>query len=235
MSIRLLKHPSIGDRYRIVRRGGELIILRAHAKQIILMDRKRVYYVEKGLVFLWEVQLDGKQALADILKQGMAAEIAGLHDASYEARVQTSTRLHIYDWEQIPDNSNDMLDILIKLREHSLRTQQLALICRQKYVSDRIHMLLSFLNNEFGVLFTEEQRIIPFALTHEDLAGAVNSSRATVTRVIHEMELSGMISHIQKGKARLIVLHSVFGSSISKLRKLAIFPSLSSTSKEQRG
>lgn len=182
------------------------MLLHARRNQIILMEQQKVYEVEKGLVFVWEVQADGKQSLTDILQQGMVAECPVTAGTVYELRVQASARIRLHSWPPLPQHPEQMMRLLLKLRTHSSRSLQLAVLLRQKYIRERLELFMAFLNQHFSVPFQENRRLVPFVLTHEDMASAVNSTRSTITRMMNALEREGQISHAQQAKKRLLVL-----------------------------
>ncbi|WP_178076019.1 Crp/Fnr family transcriptional regulator [Paenibacillus oralis] len=193
------------------------MLLHARFNQIILMEQHKVYEIEKGLAFIWSVRSDGKQSLTDILHHGMAAEFPDTPDTVYEVRAQTASRIRIHALEPASLSPEQMVQLLTKLRAHSWRSLQLAMICRQKYISERLNLFMAFLNQQFGVEFRKTQRLIPFVLTHENIANAINSTRSTVTRMMNELEQKGQISHVQLGKNRLIVFPSAPSSEVGRL------------------
>jgi|GEM_PF-6254160 len=193
------------------------MLLHARFNQIILMEQHKVYEVEKGLAFIWSVRSDGKQSLTDILHHGMAAEFLETPDTIYEVRAQTASLIRVHALEPASLSPEQMVQLLTKLRAHSWRALQLAMICRQKYIRERLDMFMTFLNQQFGVEFKTTQRLIPFVLTHENIANAINSTRSTVTRMINELEQKGQISHVQRGKNRLFVFPSSLSSEAVRL------------------
>lgn len=200
------------------------MLLHARFNQIILMEQHKVYEIEKGLVFIWGVRSDGKQSLTDILHHGMAAEFPDTPDTVYEVRAQTASRIRVHALEPASQPPEQMVQLLTKLRAHSWRSVQLAMICRQKYIRERLDMFMAFLNRHFGVEFKNTQRLIPFALTHEHIANAINSTRSTVTRMMNELEQEGQISHVQFGKNRLIVFPNAFSSDIRQVGSIRPSP-----------
>ncbi|MEK3734354.1 Crp/Fnr family transcriptional regulator [Paenibacillus sp. FSL M8-0334] len=193
------------------------MLLQARFNQIILMEQHKVYEIEKGLAFIWSVRSDGQQSLTDILHHGMAAEFPDTPDTIYEFRTQAASRIRVHPLEPASLPPEQLVHLLTKLRAHSWRSLQLATICRQKYIRERLDMFLSFLNQQFGVQFKNTQRLVPFVLTHEHIANAINSTRSTVTRMMNELEQEGQISHVQLGKNRLIVFPSAQSSEVGRL------------------
>jgi CRP-like cAMP-binding protein len=175
--------------------------------EIILADHGTVYYVGKGLAKLWEVHPDGRQLLIDIIQPDTAFEVvdSGL-SAWYELRTVQLTELHTMRWSELKNEPMLAYEVLRKLREIAVRRQELAAIMRQKFVDSRLAAYLKFLLKWFGTPAAEGTGLIPIQLTHEHLACAIDSTRATVTRLLRDYEDRRLISYVRKGGHRLIEL-----------------------------
>ncbi|MFZ5825858.1 MAG: Crp/Fnr family transcriptional regulator [Bacillota bacterium] len=201
---------SLGEAEGLLRTRGHSTVTevrRYRPGQIVALDHGRVYYVRDGLVQLWEVHPDGRELLTDIIQPDSAFEVAdsGL-SAWYELRVLQVTALHIMRWHEVKHDTMLMYEVLSKLRENAVRRQELAAIMRQKFVDWRLAAYLRFLLKWFGNPAGEGMGVIPLPLTHEQLACAIDSTRATVTRILRDYEDRRTISYVRIGGSRLIEL-----------------------------
>lgn len=81
---------------------------------------------------------------------------------------------------------------------------------RHGQIQQRFLQFLGWLATKFGFR-VQQGRIIPFRLTHQDVAEVLGTTRVTVTRLFQKLQQQGLIS---QGKHQ-ILLHDLVGNSIS--------------------
>ncbi|MDB9529312.1 Crp/Fnr family transcriptional regulator [Oscillatoria sp. CS-180] len=86
---------------------------------------------------------------------------------------------------------------------HISQMQELMRI-RHGQTLQRIQLLLNWLASKFGSRI-DQGYLIHLRLTHQQIAEAIGSSRVTVTRLIHELERTDVISYSERHH---IILHS---------------------------
>jgi CRP-like cAMP-binding protein len=179
------------------------------SQTVIPLESGKVYLIKQGIVYLWEISDEGDQILLDIFNEGIAFEINDNFKYFYELRVEKTTAILALCWEEILENNKLTKSILSSLREHSLRTQELHMIQRKKYVEDRVINFLCFLSRKFCKKVGNEI-LITIPVTHEEIACAVMSTRATVTRVLNQLNKENKINYVRRNGKRYIRLNTFY-------------------------
>ncbi len=81
------------------------------------------------------------------------------------------------------------MDALIK---HIQQLEELLSILHRSPVQQRLWGLLKFLAHKFPVEVEQGQLISP-TLSHQELAGTINVTRVTVTRLLQQFEQQGLL------------------------------------------
>lgn len=173
--------------------------------EIVSLHYDKVYIVKKGIVYLWELLFDGNQVLIDILKEGHVVEIANHEFNLYEFRAHEYAEICVLDWDQI-HKEQLTLEILQKLRDFSARSQELTSIQRLKYVEDRLINLLVYLSKQYSKKSSNNDVVLTLPVTHEEIACAVLSTRATITRHINQLEKEKKVKYLNMHGKRYIQL-----------------------------
>ncbi|CAM3868805.1 Crp/Fnr family transcriptional regulator [Mesobacillus thioparans] len=172
-------------------------------KSVISLEEGNLYFINKGIVYLWEISADGNQVLVDIYGEGGVIEIPKSSSALFELRVEDFSEISFLNWESIEKNTNLTINILNRLRKNSLRIQQLNIMQRKRLVEERVINFLMYLCKEFSEK-SDNNRIITLPITHEEIACTVLSTRATVTKVLNQLKKENKISYIRRDGKRLI-------------------------------
>ena len=77
------------------------------------------------------------------------------------------------------------------------QVEELLSIVHQKPVSLRLWQFLIWLGQKFG-RDVEQGRLIDLELTHQEIAEAINTTRVTVTRMLQQFELEGILLRQQR-------------------------------------
>ncbi|MBA4493135.1 Crp/Fnr family transcriptional regulator [Paenactinomyces guangxiensis] len=179
--------------------------------EIISLHHDKVYIVKEGIVYLWELLSDGSQVLIDILKEGHVVEVAACQFNVYEFRTNEHAEICMLDWEQIHQQKLT-LEILQKLRDFSARSQELTSIQRLKYVKDRLINLLIYLSKQYSKKSKNDDVVLTVPITHEEIACAILSTRATITRHIKQLEKEKKVKYLYIRGKRYLQLSDVMVS-----------------------
>lgn len=76
---------------------------------------------------------------------------------------------------------------------HIKTVEEFLSIAHQNPLPQRLWQFLVFLDQKFGC-DVEQGRLIDLALTHQEIAEAVNATRVTVTRLLQQLESEGLLS-----------------------------------------
>jgi CRP-like cAMP-binding protein len=84
---------------------------------------------------------------------------------------------------------------------HIKQVEELLSIVHQKSISSRLKQFLVWLSEKFGSN-VEQGTLIDFAITHQEIAEVLNTTRVTITRLLQEFEDAGILT---REKRRIIV------------------------------
>ncbi|MFC7441122.1 hypothetical protein [Laceyella putida] len=128
---------------------------------------------------MWEIREDGNHVLLDILQKGEIVELPNIPDRICEFRPHNPVQVAICDCQEIL-HSPIAVPVMVKLRKDWTRVQALQMIKHYKYVEDRLVHFLVYLSRNFQSKASKHQLALPFPITHEELAAAIRSTRATI-------------------------------------------------------
>lgn len=80
---------------------------------------------------------------------------------------------------------------------HIQQTEELLSIVHRKPVSLRLWQFLKWLGNKFG-RDVEHGQLIDIAITHQEIAEVINTTRVSVTRMLQQFEEEGMLLRHQR-------------------------------------
>lgn len=95
---------------------------------------------------------------------------------------------------------DDCWDLHRVMLSHIHQMQELVRI-RHGQIQQRFLQFLDWLATKFGFR-VEQGRIIPFRLTHQDVAEVLGTTRVTVTRLLQQLQRQGLIS---QGKHQILL------------------------------
>jgi len=93
------------------------------------------------------------------------------------------------------------------MMSHICQTEELLSIIHRKPVSLRLWQFLIWLGEKFG-RDVDLGRLIDVAVTHQEIAEVVNTTRVSVTRMLQQFEEEGLLTRHQ----RRIILHLPIGT-----------------------
>lgn len=161
--------------------------------EILTLDEEMIYYVDEGVLQLWELHHDGTEILVNLLKEGDAWKRNTALDYVYELRSTSEpTTVYEYNWQSV-HNVEEKYFLLRKIQETYMRAESFNIIKRIKFVKDRLQSLLQLLVQEFGE-YAHNGYKISLTLTHEQLASLILSTRTTVTKLLNELKKEQVVT-----------------------------------------
>jgi len=165
-----------------------------------------MYILREGRVKVTKLSEDGREKILDFLDVGaFVGEMALLERAPRSASVKTLSAVRVLalsrnDFMGLLRKSPDLALAVIQVLSRRLRTvnDQASALSFQR-VKDRTTGLLDRLAKDSTS--SGDRRATP-ALTHQQIADMIGTSRETVTRVVKELKASGWLQ--QEGKRYLI-------------------------------
>ena len=165
-----------------------------------------MYVIREGRVKVTKASDDGREKIMDFFEAGgFFGEMALLDDAPRSASVRTLEpttlmALSQRDFRQLLRGSPDLaLSLILELTRRLRATDEHATSVSFQCVRDRARGLFERIATaEPG----EEGRRVTPALTHQQIADMIGTSRETVTRAVKELKQSGWLE--QKGKRYLV-------------------------------
>ncbi|AUS10005.1 hypothetical protein C1X05_14990 [Laceyella sacchari] len=179
----------------------------------VQMEPEKVYIIQVGYGTLWETKEDGNHVLLDVLQEGSIFEVPFIPDRTCEFHPHSPVQVSICDWREVL-HSPIAASVIAELRKYWTRVQTLQMIKHNKFVEDRLIQFLFFLAQPFQSKTNEHQLALPFPITHEELAAAILSTRATITRCLSQLRRECKIDYFQKQGKRYILLTNRFIHSL---------------------
>ena len=175
---------------------GEYIYFEAY-------NHNKIYFVKEGYIKIGYIDNEGNERIKEIIQKGelfgqFTLERNSLHGEfakAYKHNVSICA-FTIDDFEKLLKRRPDLAlkyskQVGAKLRNIENRLLNLL----NKDVKTRlIHFLWQLVEQKLGEN-TAEGFCIPNYLTHEDIANLIGSSRQTVTTMINELEVEGILSY----------------------------------------
>jgi CRP-like cAMP-binding protein len=159
---------------------------------VLEMPLEFVGEILDGVVAQWAVHEDGAQSLTGLLTPGDFLLSHPLDDCHLYAIAHTEVRIAMLPWGEVA-GAGKFVD---NLRSRLVRSEAWAAMQARPYVEARIIGILHLLAEQFGVEH-EGGCLIDLRLTHAQLAGAVGSTRVTVTRILNALTKRGDIRLIE--------------------------------------
>jgi CRP-like cAMP-binding protein len=183
---------------------------------VVLCDIGWIYFVQRGVVRLHgqQVILGSNGEVIGVPQEAIPSLLALVgngqpFEIGREQNVQIKATAHIRNTEVLRIHATELslvpgfeLDVLQAIRYQYQRQMLRLNNLSQGRAIDQLLGYLHLLGEEFG----EEDRHglhIPFVLTHSQLAGAIGSTRVTVTRLLGELRKYGEIKVCENNKISL--------------------------------
>ena len=197
----LEKQPSVNDQSHLhFYTKGETIPLMSAG----------IWQICQGLVRLSTIYPSGEEGLLGWVGSSMCFSAGFSNLESYEATAISDVCLMWYSNEEIETSATLARELLPQLGRRFRQTETLLAIAGLRRVEDRLQQLLVLLQQEFGQPIEEGTRL-SIRLTHQDIAGAINSTRVTVTRLLGKLQQQGLITRDRD--RHFIIAKDAFASS----------------------
>ncbi|ADI64390.1 helix-turn-helix domain-containing protein [Trichormus azollae] len=169
-----------------------------HSKgESIVLNPLLIYYVVQGVVKLSTLCDTGKEVLTGLVTSGMLFSSSMTSLPIYQGTAITDIELvsiYISELTVLPSLSHILLP---KIQQRLQQTESLLVIAATKKVEDRLLYLLEILKQQIGEPIPGGTRLT-FRLTHQDIANACYTTRATITRLFTQLQKQGVISFDEK-------------------------------------
>jgi PAS domain S-box-containing protein len=165
--------------------------------EVIPITPQNLWYVTQGLVKLTSLTLQNKEMMIGLIRPGMpfGAYLTAL--PVYEAIALSPVKVVSVSLNEI-GSSNYLAQLLFAKTSQRLRqTETFLVIQGEQSVEISLQELLQLLKTEMGETVESGVRLTA-RLTHEDLASACGSTRATITRLLGKLERQGQIKFDDK-------------------------------------
>lgn len=188
---------------------GELVLDRTYGQsRIIFMEGEpgeALFFVKSGRVKIFKLSEDGREQILDIMRAGdIFAAVAFLDGGPYPASAEALEDARIalirnQDFERLiedyPRIAIKVLKVLAgRLRRAHDQVTDLAL----KDTHGRMASMLLKLADQHGIR-TPDGVLMDLALTHQQLASLIGTSRETVTRILRKFRHDGAIKIDKRG------------------------------------
>lgn len=169
-----------------------------------------IWQICEGLVRLSTFYPSGEEGLLGWIGPSMCFSDCFSNLQSYRATPISDVCLMWYSNQEIEASPTLAQELLPQLGRRFRQTEALLAIAGLRRVEERLQQLLVLLKQEFGQPIEEGTRL-SIRLTHQDLAGAINTTRVTITRLLGKMQQQGLIT---RDKHRhLVIAKNAFVSS----------------------
>ncbi|MDJ0844162.1 Crp/Fnr family transcriptional regulator [Crocosphaera sp.] len=152
-----------------------------------------IWQVYRGIAQLSQLSPQGEEILLGWAQPGTFFGSCLTYIDSYQVKGLSDLYLKWHSLEEV-NNSTDLSQMAFQQLTRRMRqTEALLAIAGLKRVEDRLQQLLYLLQQELGET-TEVGIRIKVRLTHQNLAGAIGTTRVTVTRLLGEFQRQGWLS-----------------------------------------
>lgn len=176
---------------------------------LVELDPQSLWHVTQGLVKLTSLTLQNKEIMIGLVRSGMpfGAYLTAL--PIYQATALTDVKLVSISLTEITASPYLTRLLFAKTSQRLRQAETLMLIQGEQSIENGLCELLQMLKLEIGEPVEQGVRLSA-RLTHEDLASACGSTRATVTRLLGKLERQGKIKF--DNKRHIILLMDKFCS-----------------------
>ncbi|NEU72320.1 Crp/Fnr family transcriptional regulator [Hassallia byssoidea VB512170] len=162
--------------------------------ELIPLEPSVFYRIERGIVCASTWDEDGKSTTLGYWGVGDIVGYPLSKVRPYHLECLNATEASIVPFEVLHQNIDALLS-------HIQQVEELMCIINCKRVSMRVWQFLLWLSNKFGREL-EQGKLIELAITHQEIADVLNTTRVTVTRVLQQFEDEGKL---QRHKRKIIL------------------------------
>ncbi len=181
----------------------DIVVVRRYKKNMIVFMEaepgEALFFIIAGKVKIYKLAEDGREQILHILKEGdVFAEIVFIDRGNYPATAQVLEDSQIGmirndDFEKLVRQNPDIALKLLRVMTYRLRQAQIQI--RDIALKDtygRVAGMLLMLGKEHGVK-NDEGLKIDLALSRQELANLIGTTRETVTRILSDFNKSKVI------------------------------------------
>ena len=165
-----------------------------------------VYFIEKGIVKIYKTDINGKEQIVSLLKEGDMFP----HIGFFQSRTYPANALVVEDASFIYLSTSHLQEMVLHYPEVSIklfRVMEEKIIELQSSleaqvlnnVYDQVVKLLLRLQHAHGVLQEDGSYILPLHITQNEIAQMIGAARETVSRSLSKMRKKGLIADSNKG------------------------------------
>jgi len=155
---------------------------------IILLEPNSVVEVELGVIAQTMIHQDGAEVLLGLFGPLNLIVPHPADTCFIQLVAHTNAIIHIRSWKSAIQGEGFME----RMRSRLQQMEAWAAMQARPHLDQRILGILSLLGEQFGEP-TENGELINVRLTHHQLASAVGSTRATITRTLSDLKVQGRI------------------------------------------
>jgi CRP-like cAMP-binding protein len=171
--------------------------LRFYSKGEVIPCVQGIWQVYKGVVQLSTLYPNGEEGLLGWVGPSMCFGSTLTCLQTYQAKALSDVYVMGFSIAQIEASPQLAQQLVPQLSRRLRQMEALLAIVGLRRVEDRLHQLLGLLKQELGMPVAEGTRLT-IRLTHQDLAGAIGTSRVTVTRLLGQLKKQGIITFDSK-------------------------------------
>ena len=165
-----------------------------------------VYFIEKGIVKIYKTDLNGKEQIVSLLKDGDMFPHVGF----FQSRTYPANALVVEDASFIYLSTADLKEMVLHYPEVSIKLFRVmedkimelqssleAQVLNNTY--EQVVKLLLRLQHAHGVLQEDGSYMLPMHITQNEIAQMIGAARETISRSLSKMRKKGLISDSNEG------------------------------------
>lgn len=181
----------VRDRLESNYRNRSLVHLPAGTSVPLL--RQHVWLVIRGMVKLGAVTEQGEPLLLALVGADEPFGDSLSSQELLEATTLVDTDLLCLPLTELGQRPDLTLSLVQALSRRCRQSEALVALLGQRLVEDRVRGFLELIAQDYGHPCEQGLRL-PFRLTHQDFASALNTTRVTVTRILGQLKEEGWLS-----------------------------------------
>lgn len=162
--------------------------------ELIPPENSILWRIERGIVCASTWDEDGKSTILGYWGIGDIVGYSLSKVQPYHLECLNAVEATIVAFEVLHQNIDALLS-------HIQQVEELISIVNCKRVSIRVWQFLLWLSNKFGREL-EQGKLVELAITHQEIADVLNTTRVTVTKVLQQFEDEGKL---QRHKRKIIL------------------------------
>jgi CRP/FNR family transcriptional regulator, cyclic AMP receptor protein len=165
-----------------------------------------VYFIEKGIVKIYKTDINGKEQIVSLLKEGDMFP----HIGFFQSRTYPANALVVEDASFVYLSTSHLQEMVLHYPEVSIklfRVMEEKIIELQSSLEaqvlnnayDQVVKLLLRLQHAHGVLQQDGGYMLPIHITQNEIAQMIGAARETVSRSLSKMRKKGLIADSNEG------------------------------------